>query len=354
MLSDVAMALPRWPIIGRRPELEVFERALGSGDQAGLVIHGRPGTGKTRLADECADLAAASGHPTERVAGSRTTALLPLGAMAALLADGLGRPGPDGQLDAAALFEQARQALRKRHGGRRLVTVVDDMALLDAASLALLGYLAAQKAIFLVATVRIGEPVPDLLTSLWREGRMERVDIHDLSRAHLDTLLHLALRRPIEAGSCDSPLVTARARHAGAARTRDGQELAGASSDFEALGAILLAAEAAAGAAEALLRAGDRRAATAALRRSIELAAACEGAVTPGLFHAATAHAAAAPLSGREREIAMLAAAGIASKDIADRLYLSVRTVNNHLQHAYTKLGVTGRVDLAQALGGIA
>jgi DNA-binding CsgD family transcriptional regulator len=149
------------------------------------------------------------------------------------------------------------------------------------------------------------------------------------------------------ASACDSPLVTARARHAVAARTRDGKELAGAAADFEALGAMLLAAEAAAGAAGAFSRAGDRRAATAALRRSIELAAACEGAVTPGLFHAATA----VPLSGREREIAMLAAAGLASKDIAERLYLSVRTVNNHLQHAYAKLGVSSRAGLAQALG---
>jgi DNA-binding NarL/FixJ family response regulator len=47
----------------------------------------------------------------------------------------------------------------------------------------------------------------------------------------------------------------------------------------------------------------------------------------------------------------MLAAAGIASKDIAERLYLSVRTVNNHLQHAYTNLGVSSRTDLAQAVG---
>ena len=115
---------------------------------------------------------------------------------------------------------------------------------------------------------------------------------------------------------------------------------------------MLLAAEAAAGAAEAFSRAGDRRAATAALRRSVKLAAACEGAVTPGLFRAATVHAAAAAqLSAREREIAMLAAAGIASKDIAERLHLSVPTVNNHLQHAYTKLGLSGRTGLAQALG---
>ncbi len=201
MLAGAAMALQRWPIVGRRSELEVFERALGSAELAGLVIHGRAGAGKTRLADECRQQAAAGGHPTERVAGSRTAALLPLGAVAALLAGGLGRPGPDGQVHAVALFEETRRALHDRHNGRRLVTVADDAALLDAASLALLGYLAAQKTIFLIATVRTGEPVPDLLTGLWRDGRVERVDLRDLNRAHLDTLLHLALGGPIEAGA---------------------------------------------------------------------------------------------------------------------------------------------------------
>jgi hypothetical protein len=47
----------------------------------------------------------------------------------------------------------------------------------------------------------------------------------------------------------------------------------------------------------------------------------------------------------------MLAAAGMSSKDIAERLYLSIRTVNNHLQHAYTKLGISSRAGLANALG---
>ena len=149
------------------------------------------------------------------------------------------------------------------------------------------------------------------------------------------------------AGVCDSPLVSARARHAAAARARDAGELAGAADDFEALGAMLLAAEAASGAAEAFSRAGDQRAAVAAVRRADTLAAACEGAVTPGLVRPATA----VPLSGREREIAMLAAEGMSSKDIAERLYLSVRTVDNHLQHAYAKLGVSSRAGLAQALG---
>jgi DNA-binding CsgD family transcriptional regulator len=210
MLTAVAPTLQRWPIVGRRSELEVFSEALRSGEHAGLVIHGRAGVGKTRLADECRMWAAAGDHPTERVVGSRTTALLPLGAVAALLAwppaaagpaGGLGRPGPDGQVDTVALFERTRQALQERHNGRRVVTVADDVALLDAASLALLGYLAAQGTIFLIATVRTGEPVPDLVTGLWRDGRVARVDLADLSRTHLDTLLHLALGGPIEAGA---------------------------------------------------------------------------------------------------------------------------------------------------------
>jgi DNA-binding CsgD family transcriptional regulator len=201
MLTAVARTLQRWPIVGRRSELEVFEEALCSGEHAGLVIHGRAGVGKTRLADECRAWAAASDHPTERVVGSRTTALLPLGAAAALLAGGLGLPGPDGHVDTVALFERTRRALHERHLGRRLVTVADDVALLDSASLALLGYLAAQRTIFLIATVRTGEPVPDLVTGLWRDGRVARVDLADLSRTHLDTLLHLALGGPIEAGA---------------------------------------------------------------------------------------------------------------------------------------------------------
>src|SRR5579872_4519370 len=222
MLTAVVATLQRWPIVGRRAELEVFEEALCSDQHAGLVIHGRAGVGKTRLADECRAWAAASDHPTERVVGSRTTGLLPLGAVAALLAwppaaaglawppaaaglpwptGGLGRPGPDGNVNTVTLFEQTRRALHERHQGRRLVTVADDVALLDAASLALLGYLAAQGAIFLIATVRTGEPVPDLVTGMWRDGRVARVDLADLSRTHLDTLLHLALGGPIEAGA---------------------------------------------------------------------------------------------------------------------------------------------------------
>jgi DNA-binding CsgD family transcriptional regulator len=52
----------------------------------------------------------------------------------------------------------------------------------------------------------------------------------------------------------------------------------------------------------------------------------------------------------REAEIARLAASGVTNQQIAERLYLSIRTVHNHLQHVYTKLGVSSREELAPLL----
>jgi DNA-binding NarL/FixJ family response regulator len=49
----------------------------------------------------------------------------------------------------------------------------------------------------------------------------------------------------------------------------------------------------------------------------------------------------------REREIANLVAAGLSNKEIADRLVVSVRTVEGHLYHACTKLGISDREQLA-------
>ena len=41
-------------------------------------------------------------------------------------------------------------------------------------------------------------------------------------------------------------------------------------------------------------------------------------------------------------------AEGLTSKTAAERLYLSVNTVNTHLRHAFTKLGVRSRVELTR------
>ena len=149
------------------------------------------------------------------------------------------------------------------------------------------------------------------------------------------------------AGECEGELVAAYAAHATAAAAGDPGALVAAADGFERLGALLLAAEAASEAAQAWQRAGDRRASAALGVRATTLAGACEGARTPAL----AAPVMVVPLTPRERDIAAFAAQGLASKEIAERLYLSVRTVNNHLQSAYAKLGISGRRDLATALG---
>ena len=46
-----------------------------------------------------------------------------------------------------------------------------------------------------------------------------------------------------------------------------------------------------------------------------------------------------------------VAAAGASNREIAQRLYLSPKTIEMHLSHAYRKLGVDGRRGLAAAIG---
>ena len=59
-------------------------------------------------------------------------------------------------------------------------------------------------------------------------------------------------------------------------------------------------------------------------------------------------------LTDREREVALLAAGGRSSQEIADALFLSVRTVDTHLHRVYRKLVIEGRHQLAEAMGGAA
>ena len=54
-----------------------------------------------------------------------------------------------------------------------------------------------------------------------------------------------------------------------------------------------------------------------------------------------------ADLTRREREIAALVAAGLTNREIAGKLYLSVRTVEVHVDHTLTKLGFRTRTQLA-------
>lgn len=51
------------------------------------------------------------------------------------------------------------------------------------------------------------------------------------------------------------------------------------------------------------------------------------------------------PLTDREHEVLQLAACGLSNAEISSRLYLSIRTVQVHLTHIFTKLGVGSRTE---------
>ncbi len=55
-----------------------------------------------------------------------------------------------------------------------------------------------------------------------------------------------------------------------------------------------------------------------------------------------------ASLTPTERDVVRLVSEGLANNDIAGRLFVSPRTVQTHLTHVYTKLGLTSRVQLVQ------
>jgi DNA-binding CsgD family transcriptional regulator/tetratricopeptide (TPR) repeat protein len=56
------------------------------------------------------------------------------------------------------------------------------------------------------------------------------------------------------------------------------------------------------------------------------------------------------PLSPQELQIAQMAASGLSNREIADRLFLSHRTVGAHLYRVFPKLGIASRSELTQAL----
>ncbi len=169
---------------------------------------------------------------------------------------------------------------------------------------------------------------------------------HTLARIGGVEAAHAALQRIGD--RVDGPLAAARRSHVAGLLADAPEGLEAASGSFARMGAALLAAEAAADAARAARRAGDPRKATRLLRVSADLAGKCEGARTPSLV---LPDDELTPLSRRELEIADLAATGLSSDDIASRLFLSVRTVDNHLQHVYQKLGIGSRAELGRAMG---
>ena len=108
--------------------------------------------------------------------------------------------------------------------------------------------------------------------------------------------------------------------------------------------------------------AGRRSEAREPLHSALELAAACGAVALRDRARDALARLGDRPrelmfsgaedLTASERRVAEMAAAGRSNREIAQELFVTPKTVENHLGRVYLKLGVKGRRELSGALSG--
>ncbi|GLZ34086.1 LuxR family transcriptional regulator [Lentzea sp. NBRC 105346] len=171
----------------------------------------------------------------------------------------------------------------------------------------------------------------------------EIVALHDAARFGADTSARLTEL----ASTRTDRLTQAYSAHANARAAGDPRALEAVASEFVLCGVQLYAAEALAEASRMHRMAGRLREAEQLARQVGVLAARFDHATTPGLVVASSL----ASLTPRQLEIARLAVAGLTNAQIADRLTISKRTVDNHLHTIYNALGLTGRDGLRTIFG---
>lgn len=149
--------------------------------------------------------------------------------------------------------------------------------------------------------------------------------------------------------TAQSSILRAIAAHGSAvAAGPDGHALEQVAIIYEKTGFLLYAAEAWIEASEAHASSRPSTARRAAARARTLLSGPVTGARTPAVLRLS-----APELTGRERQVALAVAAGMSNGEIAAALGRSTRTVEWHLQQAYSKLGVHDRSSLAEVLSGV-
>jgi DNA-binding NarL/FixJ family response regulator len=145
------------------------------------------------------------------------------------------------------------------------------------------------------------------------------------------------------AARCRARIVTAFADHAAAHDARDGAALLRVAEAMAEIGAARYAVEAASEAATVFVAEGRSDSARRAAARARELHLEGQGATLPAIDGLDTT---AVELTPRESQLIEFARQGLSNAEIADRLVISVRTVETHLYRGMQKLGVRDRRDL--------
>ena len=186
-----------WPMVGRAEELAYLSRLNpGSGGPVGVVLAGPAGVGKTRLAREALAAAGRGGAMTRWVSATASSQSLPLGPF-------LRWAGPDGSKDRKALVRAALDGMTRGAGANGVMVGVDDAHLLDELSALLLHQLVLCRTARVVVTLRAGEPTPDAVRALWKDGLLVRLELQPLSRTESAELLESVLGGPLDSASAN-------------------------------------------------------------------------------------------------------------------------------------------------------
>ena len=175
-----------WPFLGRQREVDAVVAACRPG-RGGIVIAGAAGVGKTSIAAAARRRLRARGRATSIVLATASAMQVPYGAFP---------PAADG----AASASTAAAALGT---GTDAVCLIDDAHLLDRQSAALVRRLVADRAVTVVLTIRTGEPAPDDITALWRDGLLARLDLEPLGGADLLAAAESFLAGPLDASAAE-------------------------------------------------------------------------------------------------------------------------------------------------------
>ena len=147
------------------------------------------------------------------------------------------------------------------------------------------------------------------------------------------------------AGALSLPVADAVALHTEALLAGDGEGLLAASVKYRGVGDRAAAADAAAQASVAFDEDQHHRRGLYAAALARELADECGGLQTPALRTPA-----GLKLSGRQRDVVELVVAGLSNREIAEKLVMSVRTVEGHVYRACQRVGAQSREELASII----
>lgn len=322
-----ALALPRIVVLLRRGDALALRRMANElRGQAGRTGHLTSAGAHAPLAEGLADLLAGDGQTAirplrqaadwgRRAPGAAWTVVLSRSRLASALAS-------VGDLDAAR-------------------AELDDLEAAIAPSPLAVGEVALAR-----AWCAVHAPGSDRSIAAGEDRPAHLAALHVAWRRRDGVEADLAERIAAVGSGVDGPEAAAIVDQASGWSRRDASQLERAADGFAELGRWLDAAEAAADAAGVHWADGNVRAAAAAVKAADRLLA---RSGSPGSVRARP-HIDLPALTDREREIAALAGAGCSNRAIAERLVLSVRTVEGHLLRASAKMGVDSRVALAEVV----